>query len=184
MPSLTGWARSVPRMVKGQELDFHATFPIDECQRLLSVRTTPPLNSTLHGDDWRRVERLRSEGILLQGRISSRAFDVYCLEKLTGLRGNLWRPHYIGRFEPCSKGTVIDGKLGVQTLPKAWTLFMCIVLLLFVITAVVTGTVFLAIFTCCFFLLVGILLPGFCLFMARHEWDELPATLRDIFQAS
>jgi hypothetical protein len=177
-------------MLKGQALDFHATFPIDECQRLLSVRTTAPLGGltfdspSLLGDDWRRVQRLRSEGILLQGRIWERWFDVYCLEDLAGLRGNRFRPHYIGRFEARPTGTAVVGKLGVATGAKVWPWAFSIPSLALLVLGVVAGAAPLAIFGGVFFALMCVLVPNFCLFMARDEWNELPATLRDVFQAS
>jgi len=188
MTSGTSWIRTTREKIFGEELEFYSDCSPEDCKRVLSARTTRPLGSTLtrdspslFGDDWRRVERLRSEGILLQGRIRSWAFDVYCLEKLTGLRGNLWRPHFVGRFEARSNGTTVVGDVGVSALAKVGTLVWCLLTLFFTLLGVVTGFAPLAIGGACFLVFGCILVPAFCLFMARDEWQELPDTLREVF---
>jgi len=109
---------------------------------------------------------------------------VYCLEQLTGLRGNLWRPHHVGWFEARSNGTAVVGKIGVSTLAKFGTLVWWLLTLCLMLLGVVTGFVPLAIGGACFLVFGCILVPAFCLFMARDEWQELPDTLRKLFPGS
>lgn len=109
---------------------------------------------------------------------------MYYLEKLTGLHGNVWRPHYIGRLEARSTGTAVVGRVGVSRVTKLYTLMMCLGSLLFMLLGIVSGGVPLAIGGGCHLVFLGILVPNFCLFMARDEWQELPEILRSIFPAS
>ena len=189
MSSSTSRRPSIRGVILGEELEFRSGWSPEDCKRLLSARTTLPLigfardspSPFREADDWRRVEHLRSEGILLQGRIRAWTFDVCCLEKLTGLRGNHFRPHYTGHFDSCAAGTAVVGKVGLRTLAKVWLLFCCLSPLLFVVLGIAAKALPLIFGGAAFFAVGDILAPGFAILMARDEWQELPETLRCIF---
>jgi hypothetical protein len=171
-------------VVVGEKLEFISPGQPGYCEAVLSARTSSPLNKLSNmPESWRQFEQLRSQGILLQGQVCPWEFDVYCLEKLTGLAYNRWRPHYMGRFESRSTGTAVVGEIRVATTTKMWTLAMCLGSIFFIILGIVVRAVPLAIFGSCFFVFWGIIVPSFCLFMARDEWEELSDILRRIFSA-
>jgi hypothetical protein len=109
---------------------------------------------------------------------------VCCLEKLTGVRGNLFRPYYTGRLDSFGAGTAVVGKVGLRTLAKIWLLFWCLWPLLFVVLGVVAKALPVVIGGGGFLVVADILVPGFFVVMARDEWQELPETLGRIFTDS
>jgi hypothetical protein len=102
-------------------------------------------------------------------------------EKPRDFRGNMFRPYYVGRLEPCATGTAVVGRIGLRRLAKVWLLFWCLWPLLFVVVGIAAKALPIVLGGVGFLAVVDILVPGFLILMARDEWQELPEALRGVF---
>jgi hypothetical protein len=158
-----------------EPLSIQVGASLDECQNLLRSAITPafgkPGRNFLRIADAESVRELRWQGVLLQGRIDRRGFEVWCIEPEEGIRYSDFRPHCEGHLVASGDGTLVTGTIRVPIRVKVMSSFLWL-LALGMIFSGVTGIYILPIFGAIIGLLTFMILGN--LNDASEEWEQLP----------